>query len=475
MDNQNSFRNQKVALNNLLLWDENARFPDKYFSQPEEKLIEYFLSKKDFKIKELTEAIVKDFDLPQLEKFVIFEDENKLIVLEGNRRLTALKLLANPNLIQTNDNLKNFFVKNKSTIKISEEYVVECLITNDKEAGFRYIDRKHSQGNNEVNWGDTERAHYNQRRGKAKKDELFKIALTKVIKDLNIPTAIQEQILGHGYVTTFYRIVNSSSAWKIFGFKLNEKDEIAYSDADFKDKLKVIILNVLQQRDFLGNKINSRSMNKNQDIEKYLNSIKKEDFPKVETEVKKNTHTNIFGEQNITVSKPNTIRSNPKSTSRSYLIPKTCIFSISEPKINNIYRELKDDLLLDDSNKSVPNAVGVLFRVFLEISLDYFLDKEGLTVSKNDTVHTKIPKVVAFLKNNNIANDKQLKAINKVASCTNSSTNSDLLSIENFHQYVHSYKEQPTSSALKLKWDNLQEFFEILWGYINKKQSQGKK
>ena len=82
--------------------------------------------------------------------------------------------------------------------------------------------------------------------------------------------------------------------------------------------------------------------------------------------------------------------------------------------------------------------------------------------------------MVAIFKSKNIADEKKLKSIKKVASSRNSSTNSDLLSIENFHQYVHSYKEQPTSSALKLKWDNLQEFFEILWSYLeNKNQPKG--
>ena len=471
MISDHGFKQEKVALKDLSLWDENARFPDKYFSKTDKELIEYFLTRKDFKFKELAEAIVKDFDLPQLEKLVVYDADEKLTVLEGNRRLTIYKLLLNPNLTK-DAGLKAFFEKLKGQISISENSQLECLITNNKEQGLRYIDRKHANSNNEVGWGDTERAHYNKRRGNAKKDELFKIALAKIIKDLDLPEQVKEQVLGHGYVTTFYRIINSSPAWQVFGLKLNDKDELEYEDVQFLKKLKVVILNVLGQEDFAGNKINSRSLNKNEEIENYLKSIKREDFSKVKSEIKKNTNTDIFGKETITVAKKGIKKSNPKSTIRSYLIPKTCILQISETKINNIYRELKDDLLLDDTNKAVPNAVGVLFRVFLEISLDYVLDKDGQTVGPNETINSKIPKVVTILKSKGGAIENQMKAINKVASSTNSSTNTDLLSIENFHQYVHSYKAQPTSSDLKLKWDNLQEFFVLLWDYNHNRQKK---
>jgi hypothetical protein len=67
-------------------------------------------------------------------------------------------------------------------------------------------------------------------------------------------------------------------------------------------------------------------------------------------------------------------------------------------KINNIYRELKEDLLLDRQKKAVPNAVGVLFRVFLEISLDYYANVHGKHFTQNDKIGSKIAWVVAELK-----------------------------------------------------------------------------
>jgi len=460
----NQFKEQKIAIKDLSLWDENARFPDEYFNKTETELIEYFLSsEKIYKIKSFAKAVVDDFDLPQLERIVVFDNDERLIVLEGNRRLTVYKLLNNPELT-IDSKIKKFFRSLNSEISIDESYKLDCLITENLEQGLRYIDRKHEKGNNEVGWGDAERAHHRDRRGRAKKNDLLKIGINKIVRELDLPEEIIESVLGKGYVTTFYRLLTSRQACNVFGFKLDDKGNLTVEDKDFEGKLKVIILNVLKKENFNGDKLDSRSLNKSEQIEAYLKSIKKEDIKKVKEEIKKSSQETLWGEK-ITTIRTGTKKSFPKSSTRKYLIPRTCIFQITETKINNIYKELREDLIIDDSKNAVPNAVGVLFRVFLEISIDFFLEREGENPKPDTKLSGKITKATELLESKGIATPKQLKNIRKVATDKN-----NLLSIRYFHDYVHSYKAQPTSSDLKLKWDNLEEFFEILWEYLFKKK-----
>jgi hypothetical protein len=80
------WRQTSVPIKDLNLWDENARFPEEYFNKSEKHLVDYFLKKKDFKIESFAKEIVDEFDLPQLEKIVVYEYKNKNIILEGNRR-----------------------------------------------------------------------------------------------------------------------------------------------------------------------------------------------------------------------------------------------------------------------------------------------------------------------------------------------------------------------------------------------------
>ncbi|MFA6991997.1 MAG: hypothetical protein WC269_01795, partial [Candidatus Gracilibacteria bacterium] len=354
----------------LSLWDENARFPDKYFKKTEKELIEYFCSKKDFKIAELAEDVVEEFDLPQIEKLIVYKLNGKNIVLEGNRRLAVYKLLNNPELTD-NARLKSKFLALKAKVKIDENFTLECLLSEDKEQCQRYLERKHLRGNNEVPWGDNERAHHNARRGNASQKELLKVAITKVIKGLNIPEELKEQVLGPGYVTTFWRLIEQTPASSISWLALNENGDLKITDKDFEKKLKVVIFDVLQNSKF-GGKLFSRLNVK--EIEDYLKQISKADYKRVDDGIKKQTKKDLFGKESTSIAPANGggKRSNPKSSLRDYLIPRTCVLQINETKINNIYCELRQDLLINDTKKAVPNAVGVLFRVFLEISLDYY-------------------------------------------------------------------------------------------------------
>lgn len=88
------WKKENLAIKELSLWDENARFPEEYFNKSEKHLIDYFLKKKDFKIESFAKEIVEEFELPQLEKIVIYFHKSKNIILEGNRRAVVYKLLA---------------------------------------------------------------------------------------------------------------------------------------------------------------------------------------------------------------------------------------------------------------------------------------------------------------------------------------------------------------------------------------------
>ena len=163
--------------------------------------------------------------------------------------------------------------------------------------------------------------------------------------------------------------------------------------------------------------------------------------------------------------KPKSKKSIPRSNGRNVLIPPSCLLQIREQKINNIYYELRS-LLLDEAT----NAVAVLFRVFLETSIDYYAYKNGITFGEKTKLAGKITKVADKLDKDNNITKTQLKNIRSVPKKGNS-----ILSIDSFHEYVHSFKTQPAPVDLIYKWDNLQEFFEILWEEIGKKEKKGKK
>ncbi len=476
------WKKQNIAIRNLSLWDENARFPQEYFNKKEDELIDYFLRKKEFKIDDLAKEIVNEFDLPQLEKIVVLKLNGKLIVLEGNRRLAAYKLLVSPTLTK-NLALRKTFEELRRRVAIDQNFILEANVTSIKEEGLRYVDRKHNKGNNEVGWGEPERRNFAIRRSSGKNKDVLRVDLANAIKGLLLPEVIKEAVLGKGYVTNLYRVVDSTAARKKLGYDVLEDGHLKIRNQKFfDDLLKIISFNIWTKKDFNGDVVDSRSLNKTNAINEYVRKLQQKDVKRVDREIEKNTKEDLFGEQTILPGLRG--KSNQLSVFRKHLI--TSSLYIQDHRINDIYDELKKKLDVDIT----PNAVAVLFRVFLECTVDCYIEKSQIQVKNDITLAGKILKVVDHLENglakeylreqgvknpttSDLDRAKQkvkLKEIRKVATKDNNS----VLSVTTFHDFVHDYKSSPIPSELKKHWDNLDSFFVALWKSftINKKKKK---
>lgn len=152
----------------------------------------------------------------------------------------------------------------------------------------------------------------------------------------------------------------------------------------------------------------------------------------------------------------------PKPGARTAVIPKTCKLNVTTAKIAGIYGELKTLQL----SKHV-HAIGVLLRVFLEMSVDDYLETKakvlltfkdpnsGRSIDKKlkDKVKETITHMVA-----NGAVEKDFKGVkDAMADATNP------FSIDTLHAYIHNRFFTPTDKHLITGWDNAQRFFEAIW------------
>lgn len=394
INKKHTWEEAKIPLKELVLWDENARFPDKYFSKSEEELIKYFCSKTSFKMGSFVGDVAKDVDLPQLEKLVVYRVDNNNIVLEGNRRLTAYKLLNNPNLAPT-EKLKDKLIKLKKIVRIDKNFLLECLITENKSEGFRYIERKHLKTNNEVGWGDQERTNHKVRVGTATKKQEFKFSIEKIIEKLNIPEQFKEKVLGPGYVSTFWRIVDSSAAWEKYGFKLKDDGKLEVINEKFPQYLKGIILNVLNKKDFYGKIVGSRSLNTTDEIKEYLEKLSLFDSKQIDGEVKKNTESDLFGED-IFGSGDSKKRKTPTTKQKDILFGKKLF--LKGGKVNDLYSAILHIYGQNMNNFSkfdlISPIIGMSLRLILDVAArEYYLDVDPKKAGK-DQLLTPFLKVV---------------------------------------------------------------------------------
>ena len=401
-------KNAIFKITELSLWDENPRFPEEYFNKSEEELINYIFNKKGEKEKiiELAKSIIENFDIVPWERLIVWDSGRKKITLEGNRRLIVYKLLLNPNLLNDSRIIK-IFRDGQTKIKITNDFSVECLVTENKELGLRYVELKHLEKGYK-GWGESERNNFRRRRGKKNEEIIIKTEIDKQVKNLNIPQEIKDKILGPGYVTTFYRVMTTSPAKNFFGYEINGEQLEIKKEAEFEKKLKVIIWNLLNKKaykelfDELNNgekdKLNSRTLNKSENINKYLLSITDEDIKRAEKEISisiKNK-VNLFGEKIKELQLPGKpLRKTPVTKPKDLIFGR--ILSLKSGPVNDMYSGI---CLIYDQNKNnntdlrkIYPVLGMSMRLILEVAgREYF--KDDPEKSKKDQLLDDFIKIV---------------------------------------------------------------------------------
>ncbi len=150
-----------------------------------------------------------------------------------------------------------------------------------------------------------------------------------------------------------------------------------------------------------------------------------------------------------------------KAGPRTTVIPKTCKLNITtNAKIEKIYNELR----ILQLSKHV-HAIGVLLRVFLEMSVDDYLVKKAastLSITKNGHEHfkkldAKVKEVIEHMVANG-ATETDFKGVK-----AGLADQHHPFSIDTLHAYIHNRFFTPTASNLETGWDNAQRFFETIW------------
>ena len=153
-------------------------------------------------------------------------------------------------------------------------------------------------------------------------------------------------------------------------------------------------------------------------------------------------------------------RRKPDPSDRKQVVPKNCQINVTNNRLAEIYKELRT-LRLDIA----PNAIAVLLRVFLELSVDHFLMADGQTLRfKNKgggqqwkSLDKKLAETVATLVNQGVPKN-EFSAITRSISVKTSPMNVELL-----HLYVHNQHATPLPKELKAAWDHAQPLFERIW------------
>jgi len=449
---------REIAVTNLLLDLENPRLAEGQQSQIE--TLHAMLTAEGPKTLALAESIANEGVSP-MERLLVMpseQDANRFVVLEGNRRLTALKILAEPAMADSvltpaqRKRLQKWSIEYR---KHGEVERVECVIFSTREEANPWVERRHrgdQGGVGTVRWGATEAARFDARRSGKRRPELQ--VLDYVAQHAELDTATREK-LHDASITNLKRLVADKAVRDRLGLQIDDEGRVL-SRYPEKETLKGLVRIV---QDLAHDKIKVADIYTAKDRQQYLGRFKTSELPTASKALP--TPGPLIGDGGLGV-RPvggvvSTKKAVPSPKLRATLIPTACKLNVTVAKLRNIYRELRK-LKIED----YPNAVAVLMRVFVELSVDEVIEKGKLMTEQElqgSKLRHKLTKVAEHLKAAGSLSDKQVKAVKKAA------VDQHLLvsSVTTFHQYVHNQHFSASPTDLRAAWDNLQPFFEAIW------------
>lgn len=399
------------------------------------------------KLLALAEHIVTYGRLHPAELPLVIRSGSGFIVLEGNRRLTALRALETPEIFvgalapKILDEIRSLSAKYRRS-PINEIY---CIVMTNRDEAEPWIDLRHngeSGGAGIVDWGPDEKARNSARRGKPIK--LHTRLLDYMQAGGHLAQADRERIK----TTNLERVLKSQILKDALGIEAQKGGNFRIPGDEAST---VRILRSLFKRLTEVSVGHFYSRDERDDwVEEFIAGVPKAAIttatgapPKTTT-----TATTQAPPQRAKLDKP-----------RTRLIPSTCLLRVQDGRVRRIENELRE-LLLED----FPNSISVLFRVFVELSTDWYIAKHpnaapAVKPNRDPNLTQKIESVTAHLIASTKLSSQDARPVRRA--CQRDSFLAPSIILMNL--YVHTFQMSPSPTDLRAQWDNLQPFIVAVW------------
>ena len=315
---------------------------------------------------------------------------------------------------------------------------VVCVVVNDRAEADHWIELKHTgyqDGAGPLRWGPDEGARFRARTGSPLGVD------TQALNFLQSRGDITPEFRSSVPTTTFRRLLGTPEVREKLGLDWKNNTLVIIGKEAAVAKAVLYVANDLAER-----RITVRELDRKPDRVRYAEALPPEIIvPRMASQPAKKAETTKKQRASST-----TIR----QRSRDRLIPGNAALNVTDSRIRDIENELKRLSL-----QQYPNAISVLFRVFLELSADAYIEAATLPgVTEDSFLGTKLQAVTADLVSKKKLARQQAKVVNRA-----SQRDSYLgPSISGMHQYVHNKHLFPAPGDLRVDWDNLQPWFKAV-------------
>lgn len=421
-----------IALEDLIVNRANDRHGE---LENETAAIAWLFNNREQHMRNLTKDLVSTGEV--FEPPLVAPEGKKYTVFDGNRRITCLKLLADPRRAPTVE-LQKFYKDQRALWAGSFPTQVVCQVETDRDRIDDILYRRHTgaqSGVGQSTWDDRMKENFVQRTGKS--------------SGLNVADEIEKRLRAAGMMpgrrriprSTLNRLLSAEAFRNRVGISVQRgRFELTHEEPVVLRALERIASDLATREVVLGDLWNL------DDKRGYLDRLEREGLLPTAAQALSRGKTAKSKPTSTPAIKPTLV---DRPARRTTLIPQVEYGVQWAGRIHRhkaIWEELQFHLQLSEH----PNAISVLFRVLLELSIENYIEQAGLsTVNPGDKLAQRAMKVGADLHIKGRIDDKYLGIIKKLPQQDN------LFSMDTLNRYVHSPQFAPSPDHLTAMWDQV--------------------
>jgi len=388
-------------------------------------------------MRNLTKDIV---DRGEIYEFpLVSPDGDRFIVFDGNRRVTCLKLLDEPRRAPTVE-LQAFFREQRERWKDAFPKSVQCQVELDRDRIDEILYRRHTgtqSGVGQSTWDDRIKATFVARTGKGGgpsiADEIEKrlAEAQRLPSRRKIPRSTMNRLLS---AEPLRAQVGVSMKGGRFEF-IKDEDASLNALARIANDLATRVVVLGDIWDLEGKK-------------RYLKVLQDDGVlpaPGPEYSQKQTKSAPAHSPMKSATVRPT---ARPIPSVRSTLIPHKD-FGLIWPGRLQRHHQIWEELQFHLDLKKHSNAISVLLRVLVELSLENYIREAGVSVHENDKLAMRLEKASTHLLKLGKINEKQMDVVRKFKQ------GEKLISADTLNKYVHSANFAPSPEHLMSIWDSL--------------------
>lgn len=355
-------------------------------------------------------------------------DPKRFTVLEGNRRLAAVRLLRDPRLAGSTHLEKAY--KELKTGAVGLPMSTECVVVKKRKDAHHWIEVEHGSeldGVGTLRWTTQERVRYQSllRGGPVRHGGA--LGMLELLTDTK---AIDAKTMKKVPITSFDRLLADPYVRQ----KLSvEKDELPETSKGMLALVRIV-------SDLATKAIRVDDIKRKDDRKRYVDAVVANPGAAATAAVSKAKASSA------------TKRNRRDSWHRKCVVDPEFKASITNKRLRAVYNELRG---LD--SKTYTNAAAVLFRTMLELALFEYVKRTKLVIKAKGNRPTFLERVNAVLADVQARKLARYEDLKTVRISTNAKDH--FLSIDAFHDYVHDAFVVPEHKRLVTTWDGYGPFF----------------